>query len=627
MKILKFLKRINNELSIDNYKKEFIQSKKDKLKFEKILHKTTSMGLIIRKKNILKLTPEGRKFLKSELHKDSKLKKNEKESNKKQDIKIDINNAKKDAQLVAKSYNIPIDFPKKCLQEAKLLPDSMENVSLEYDRIDLRNIKTVTIDGVDSKDFDDAISVEKLDNVYKIGVHIADVSYFVPIGSALDREARKRGNSVYLIDTVYPMFPHELSNGICSLNEGVSRFTMTVFTTIDNDGNILESSFHKSVIKSNRRLTYDYAQDLLDGIDYDDDWLLELLNNANDVKNILLKKRIENGSIEFDLNENKIILDRSGNPKDFFVDIRKESHKLIEEFMLLANCEVAKKLSHINGAIYRVHDAPDSDKLDYFMRIAFNRGYRVIKDSNGNIDFISFIESIHGKPDEKLLLTLLLRSMKQAIYDVKNIGHFGLGFEYYTHFTSPIRRYTDLLTHRLLKLVLDGENKLKPSMEKMFVNCADWCSKTERVAVDCERSLEKIKATRFMKDKIGNEYDGIISGVTNFGIFVEIEDRGIEGLIRYSTLKNRYTFYEDELSACSDIDEICYTLGDRIRVVVSNVSVENMFIDFLPVGEVENIKINKKSNKNKKVKKTKSSKKYSKDKKFRQEVKYKRNKK
>ena len=585
------------------------------------------MGLIIRKKNILKLTPEGRKFLKSELHKDSKLKKNEKESNKKQDIKIDINNAKKDAQLVAKSYNIPIDFPKKCLQEAKLLPDSMENVSLEYDRIDLRNIKTVTIDGVDSKDFDDAISVEKLDNVYKIGVHIADVSYFVPIGSALDREARKRGNSVYLIDTVYPMFPHELSNGICSLNEGVSRFTMTVFTTIDNDGNILESSFHKSVIKSNRRLTYDYAQDLLDGIDYDDDWLLELLNNANDVKNILLKKRIENGSIEFDLNENKIILDRSGNPKDFFVDIRKESHKLIEEFMLLANCEVAKKLSHINGAIYRVHDAPDSDKLDYFMRIAFNRGYRVIKDSNGNIDFISFIESIHGKPDEKLLLTLLLRSMKQAIYDVKNIGHFGLGFEYYTHFTSPIRRYTDLLTHRLLKLVLDGENKLKPSMEKMFVNCADWCSKTERVAVDCERSLEKIKATRFMKDKIGNEYDGIISGVTNFGIFVEIEDRGIEGLIRYSTLKNRYTFYEDELSACSDIDEICYTLGDRIRVVVSNVSVENMFIDFLPVGEVENIKINKKSNKNKKVKKTKSSKKYSKDKKFRQEVKYKRNKK
>ncbi len=627
MKILKFLKRINNELSIDNYKKEFIQSKKDKLKFEKILHKTTSMGLIIRKKNILKLTPEGRKFLKSELHKDSKLKKNEKESNKKQDIKIDINNAKKDAQLVAKSYNIPIDFPKKCLQEAKLLPDSMENVSLEYDRIDLRNIKTVTIDGVDSKDFDDAISVEKLDNGYKIGVHIADVSYFVPIGSALDREARKRGNSVYLIDTVYPMFPHELSNGICSLNEGVSRFTMTVFTTIDNDGNILESSFHKSVIKSNRRLTYDYAQDLLDGIDYDDDWLLELLNNANDVKNILLKKRIENGSIEFDLNENKIILDRSGNPKDFFVDIRKESHKLIEEFMLLANCEVAKKLSHINGAIYRVHDAPDSDKLDSFMRIAFNRGYRVIKDSNGNIDFISFIESIHGKPDEKLLLTLLLRSMKQAIYDVKNIGHFGLGFEYYTHFTSPIRRYTDLLTHRLLKLVLDGENKLKPSMEKMFVNCADWCSKTERVAVDCERSLEKIKATRFMKDKIGNEYDGIISGVTNFGIFVEIEDRGIEGLIRYSTLKNRYTFYEDELSACSDIDEICYTLGDRIRVVVSNVSVENMFIDFLPVGEVENIKINKKSNKNKKVKKTKSSKKYSKDKKFRQEVKYKRNKK
>ena len=649
MKVIKLLRRIDKkgQVSIKDYKAEYVENKKDKLRFDKMLHKASSMGLIIKKGDILKLTKEGKYYLdsssnerderqsskKQELKKGSSKKTSKKENStktnviEKPDIKVEINNAKKDAEIVANAYNVPTDFPKKCLKEAKILPDSMENVGLEFDRIDLRDIRTVTIDGADSKDFDDAISVEKLNDGYKIGVHIADVSFFVAEGSALDREARKRGNSVYLIDTVYPMFPHELSNGICSLNEGVSRFTMTVFITIDNKGNIKESTFHKSVIKSSRRLTYDYAQDVLDGIEQDEDWLLELLKNADDIKKILLQKRIDNGSIEFNLNETQIILDKGGNPKDFFIGERKETHKIIEEFMLLANCEVAKILKNIKGAIYRVHDSPDSEKLDTFRRIAFNRGYRLTTDNEGNLDFHSFIESIIGKPDEKLLLTLLLRSMKQAIYDINNIGHFGLGFEYYTHFTSPIRRYTDLLTHRLLKLVLDGENKLKPSMEKMFVNCADWCSKTERVAVDCERSLEKIKATRFMKDKIGNEYDGIISGVTNFGIFVEIEDRGIEGLIRYSTLKNRYTFYEDELSACSDIDEICYTLGDRIRVVVSNVSVENMFIDFLPVGEVENIKINKKSNKNKKVKKTKSSKKYSKDKKFRQEVKYKRNKK
>ncbi|MCZ9891149.1 ribonuclease catalytic domain-containing protein [Brachyspira hyodysenteriae] len=201
----------------------------------------------------------------------------------------------------------------------------MENVELEFDRIDLRDIRTVTIDGADSKDFDDAISIEKLNDGYKLGIHIADVSHFVVMGSALDREARKRGNSVYLIDTVYPMFPHELSNGICSLNEGVSRFTMTVFVTIDNKGDVKESTFHKSVIKSSRRLTYDYAQDVLDGIEQDEDWLVELLKNADDVKKILLQKRIDNGSIEFNLNETQIILDKGGNPKDFFIGERKRN--------------------------------------------------------------------------------------------------------------------------------------------------------------------------------------------------------------------------------------------------------------------------------------------------------------
>lgn len=508
----------------------------------------------------------------------------------KPDIKIDINNPKKDAELIAKAYNIPTEFNKKCLDEAKLLPENLENEPLEFDRIDLRDLKTVTIDGADSKDFDDAISIEKLIDGYKIGVHIADVSHFVDTGSALDREARKRGNSVYLIDKVYPMFPHELSNGICSLNEGVSRFAMTVFINIDFKGNVRESEFYKSVIKSDRRLTYDYAQDILDEIENDEEWLKKLLKEANEVKEILLKKRIENGSIEFNLNETKIILDGDGNPKDFFIAERKETHKIVEELMLLANCEVAKKLKNIKGAIYRVHDFPDKEKLDTFSRIAYNRGYKLIRDAEGNIDFNSFIESIIGKPDEKLLLTLLLRSMKQAVYDTNNIGHFGLGFEYYTHFTSPIRRYTDLLTHRLLKLVLEEELKnLKPSMQKMFNNAAQSCSKTERVAIECERTLNKVKAVRFMKDKVGKEYDGIISGVTKFGIFVEIEERGIEGLIRYATLKSRYRFDEKEQAAYSEAEGKWFTLGDKIRITVYKVNLKELFIDFIPSDEFDNI--------------------------------------
>ena len=610
MKVIKLLKRINKEkeLDISAYKNKYVETKKDKLRFEKMLQKSISMGLVMKKSNILKLTNEGKVYLERELRKSSekvnstseskrdrrnaKNKKDEKSGKKtsipKPEIKVDINNAKKDAEIIAKAYNIPTDFPKKCLEEAQLLPDSMENVELEFDRIDLRNIRTVTIDGADSKDFDDAISIEKLNDGYKLGIHIADVSHFVVMGSALDREARKRGNSVYLINTVYPMFPHELSNGICSLNEGVSRFTMTVFVTIDNKGNVKESTFHKSVIKSSRRLTYDYAQDVLDGIEHDEDWLVELLKNADDVKKILLQKRIENGSIEFNLNETQIILDKGGNPKDFFIGERKETHKIIEELMLIANCEVAKRLKNIKGSIYRVHDSPDMEKLDTFTRIAFNRGYRLTKDADGNLDFHSFIESIMGKPDEKLLLTLLLRSMKQAIYDVNNIGHFGLGFECYTHFTSPIRRYTDLLTHRLLKLSLEGINNLKPTMQQFYTNSAQWCSKTERVAVECERSLAKVKAARFMKDKVGNEYNGIISGITNFGIFVEIEDRGIEGLIRYAVLKSRYRYDENEQAAYSEEDAKWYTLGDKIRIVVYKVDIKELFIDFIPASEFDN---------------------------------------
>lgn len=579
MKIDYLLKQIGREGKSDlrSFKKINATTNKEKTRFDRTLNKAISLGLVIKRNNSLKLTKSAIDYL--------EISTNEKTGKKlgsKPQLKIEINDANKDALIIAKAYNIHTEFPHKCLKEANILPNSMENIELEKDRLDLKSIRAVTIDGADSKDFDDAISVEKLSNGYKLGIHIADVSYFIPVGSYLDREAGKRGNSVYLIDTVYPMFPHEISNGICSLNENVTRFTMTVFVTIDQNGNVLESTFHKSAIKSSRRLTYDYAQEVLDGAEKDEKWLLELLKNANEVKEILLRKRIKNGSIEFNINEVQVILDKNGNPKDFFVTERKESHKIIEELMLLANCEVAKRLSGIKGAIYRVHDKPDEEKLETFVRIAYNRGYSVTKDKYGNIDFHSFIKSIEGKADQKLLLTLLLRSMKQAIYAVDNIGHFGLGFKYYTHFTSPIRRYTDLLTHRLLKMSLSGINEFKPSMHKIYTNSAAWCSKTERIAIDAERDLDKVKAARFMKDKVGNEYSGIISGVTKFGFFVEIMERGIEGLVRYADLKEHYYYDEKEHSAHTGKDEKRYTLGDKILIKVLRVNVEDLFIDFLP---------------------------------------------
>ena len=532
--------------------------------------------------NLLKITKEGREYI-------NKLEGKEIAPKIIQNKKISVNpqNAKLDSKIIAEAYNIKSDFSEELL---KIANEINNNAIFDCkDRIDLREIKTITIDGETSKDLDDAISVEKIEDNYKVYVHISDVSHFIDIDSPLDLEAKSRGNSSYLIDKVYNMFPEILSNNIMSLNENEERFALTLIFIIDKEGNILESNILKSLIKSDRRLTYDYAQDILDKIEEDEEWLKKLLTEANEIKEILLKKRIENGSIEFNLNETKIILDGDGNPKDFFIAERKETHKIIEELMLLANCEVAKKLKNIKGAIYRIHDSPDKEKLDTFNRIAYNRGYKLVKDNEGNFDFQSFMENITGKADEKLLLTLLLRSMKQAVYDINNIGHFGLGFQYYTHFTSPIRRYTDLLTHRLLKLILEEDIKtLKPSMQKMFNNAALSCSKTERVAIECERALNKVKSVRFMKDKVGNEYNGIISGITKFGIFVEIEERGIEGLIRYAILKSHYRFDEKEQAAYSEANGKWFTLGDKIRIMVYKVNLKELFIDFIPSDEFDN---------------------------------------
>ncbi len=501
---------------------------------------------------------------------------------KKDNIFIKVDDASYDATYLALKYKLPYQFSKKVLLEADEYLSDMENVDLEPDRIALFDKDIVTIDGEDAKDFDDAINIDKTEKGYNIGVHIADVSHFVSKGSMLDKSALERGNSVYLIDTVIPMFPEKLSNGLCSLNENVVRFTLSAFISIDFKGNVIDSSFSKTAIRSKKRLTYNYAQDVIDHkVDDVEEWLVTLLKTADEAKEILLKKRVEDGSLNFELDEKAIIVDKKSEPTIFKTVQRKETHRIVEEFMLLANRVVAKYLSGNTTAIYRVHENPDDEKLQNFARVAYNRGYHLKKDKHGVFDFNSLFEEIKGKDDEKLLITLLLRCMKQAIYDTNNIGHFGLSFTHYTHFTSPIRRYTDLETHRILKRLLSGGKSLSTADVARISKMSVHCSETERAAISAERELAKIKAARYLKNHIGEIYDGIISGVTSFGIFVEINNMGIEGLIRYQDITNsHYTYYEEEQYALSKDKKHSFTLGDKIKIVVYKINIERLFIDF-----------------------------------------------
>ncbi|MBI4977169.1 MAG: ribonuclease R [Spirochaetes bacterium] len=494
-------------------------------------------------------------------------------------------NAKDDVAYIISKHQLPRFFSKKVEPELKGIPAEVPE-SAFAGREDIREWDVVTIDGEDAKDFDDAINVAKTDGGYTVGVHIADVGHFIPEGSALDREAAKRANSFYLIDTVIPMFPFAVSNGICSLNPNVPRLTMSVIMDLATDGTVRNYRFANTVIRSKARLTYNYAQDVIDGKAAGDDWLKKLLHDANELMAVLRAKRVSTGSIDFDFDERKIVLDERGEPVTIGPKKRLDTHRIVEELMLLANRVVAEYLSKHTESLYRVHGLPDEDKLANFERIAFNRGYKLTHDAKTNdIDFAPFMESIKGKPDEKLLLTLLLRSMKQAYYDTDNIGHYGLGFEFYTHFTSPIRRYSDLVVHRLLKKIMRGAKDIGAGAFQQLKAVAEHCSKQERIAVEAERDIAKIKGARFLKDKVGLEYDAIITGVTSFGVFVEISEYSVEGLVRFADLaQDSYTFNEDDHSLTGRGGNM-YMLGDRVRIMVHRVNVERMFVDLIMLGK------------------------------------------
>lgn len=511
-----------------------------------------------------------------------------------------------DILTIIKKYKLPEKFPPKVQNFASKIPNEIKKEEYEK-REDLREVKMVTIDGEDAKDLDDAVSIKKLDNGnYLLGVHIADVSHYVRERNPLDKEALKRATSVYLIDRVIPMLPRELSNGICSLNPKVDRLAMTCFMEINDSGKVVDYRITKSIIKTNERMTYTDVTKILRDKDenlierYKD--VYEDFKSMEELCNILYKKRIHRGAIDFDFEECKIILDNTGKPVEIKPYERAIANRIIEEFMLVCNETIAEHMYWTNlPFVYRVHEDPDEEKLQRFRAFAYNLGYFVknTKEIHPKA-FQHVVEEVRGKKEETVVNTLLLRSLKQARYSPECIGHFGLAAKYYCHFTSPIRRYPDLIIHRIIKESLDGaveENRTK-QLKRDVEYASTQSSEMERVAQDAEREVDDLKKAEYMSERIGEEYNGIISSVTNFGMFVELPNT-VEGLIHISTLADDYYIFDEE-HLCL-IGERCknqYRLGDEVRIKVSKVDLDahEVYFDLVKVNNEEDDKEDHKEN-------------------------------
>lgn len=496
-----------------------------------------------------------------------------------------------DMLTLIKDCNLPLSFPEEVEEELTGLPDKMEKRELER-REDFRSVNCFTIDPTDAKDHDDAVSLEiKPNGNYLLGVHIADVSFFVQENSALDREALKRGTSVYLVDRVIPMLPEKLSNDICSLKPHVTRLTYSVIMEIDSDGNRLDYQIKESVIRSKAKLNYDEVQKFFDSGDAGKSikGLEDDLAHMLALSRKLLERRLERGSLDFDLPEAHVVLGKDGKVQDILETVRLESHRLIEEFMLLANRTVAEHVSRLSVPfLYRVHEEPDEEKLEAFSDFVSTLGYSFSVSGKIRPKKIQiFLKSVEGKPEEKLINEVLLRALKRACYQPRNVGHFGLAFSHYTHFTSPIRRYPDLLVHRMLKELQAGgytfqrQNQLLRRLPRI----GEITSEKERLADEAERVSIKIKQIEFMQDKLGEEYDGLISGVVPFGFFVRLDNIFAEGLVRVSSLSDDYYILDERRKRwVGRRTKKTYKLGDRVRVQVVRVDKDQKEIDFVPAG-------------------------------------------
>lgn len=496
-----------------------------------------------------------------------------------------------DILSIIRKHGLPEAFPDEVMDEATAAPDKISPEELKGRR-DLRGKRIVTIDGEDAKDLDDAVNVERLPNGnYVLGVHIADVSYYVRESSALDQEAYNRGCSVYLVDRVIPMLPHRLSNGICSLNPQVDRLTMSCEMEFDPQMNVVRHDIFTSVIKTSERMTYKNVRLLLAGEAEPDivekyAYLLDDFRLMEELAMKLRSKRMNRGAIDFDFIESKILVDEDGKPTDIVKRDRTIAEIIIEEFMLAANETVAEHFYWLKVPfLYRVHEDPDAEKLQHFMEFITNFGY-VVRGKGNTVHpraLQTLLEEIRGKKEETVISTVMLRSMKKAMYDSQSLGHYGLAAEYYSHFTSPIRRYPDLIIHRVIREVLESGVLSEARHEYLasrMDDIAKQSSDRERVAVDAERETEALKKAEFMLDKVGEEFDGIISSVTSFGVFVEL-DNTVEGLIRLSDLTDDYYhFHEAQHALIGERTSRIYRLGDEVKVRVARVNMDERTIDF-----------------------------------------------
>ncbi len=494
-----------------------------------------------------------------------------------------------DISSVVKGFGLPLKFDKHVEQEAlKIQTDEIEK-SLGNKRLDLRNWITITIDPEDAKDFDDAVSLTRLENGnYQLGVHIADVSHFVQQGSPIDQEGLERGTSIYLVDRVIPMLPEHLSNELCSLQPNRQRLTFSCIMELTRDGNVVNYHLQPSVIISKRRFNYEKVQEIIDDKNSADEHS-ELLKEMHSLSRTLRKNRFANGSIDFDTPEVRFNLDERGKPVEIIPVKRLQSMEMIEEFMLLANQTVTihvQKKQH-NGKpypfIYRVHEKPDKEKIQNFDAFLKALGYKIqVKKNLSPGDFQEILRHIEGSKDEILVKEVALRTMMKATYSEKNVGHFGLAFEYYTHFTSPIRRYPDLMVHRLLKeYELPVSRGREKELEKSLKKICKISSERERLALEAERESVKVKQVEWIEQHQGEEFEGLISGVTSYGLFVEITPQLIEGLVHIDNMADDYYIYEEKTYSMigKDTGKI-YRLGDEVKVKVAKVNREHNAVDF-----------------------------------------------
>lgn len=502
-----------------------------------------------------------------------------------------IDQAGVDMLSLVKEYGLPYDFPVEVVKEAKKIKQEIDEKDIA-NRKDLRNQEIFTIDGEDAKDLDDAVNVQKLDNGnYILGVHIADVSYYVKEGSLLDKEALVRGTSVYMLNRVIPMLPTELSNGICSLNAGVDRFAISCVMEIDQKGKVVSSDVFKSVIRVTERMSYTNVQKILDNSDkkvvkrYEK--YISHFKLMEELAHILKDRRSKDGSLNLDLPETKVILDERG----FAIDITKYemyfANEIIEQFMLTANETIAEKFYWLEAPfIYRVHENPDIDKVKELNKFLFNMGYRV-KCNNEEVHptaFAHVLNEAKGKPEERVISNLILRTLKVARYESENKGHFGIASKYYCHFTSPIRRYPDLFIHRIISrylkqsYILSEEEKEKYSTQA--TKYAEISSECEKIAQKVERESVDIKIAEYMEGHIGEEYDGIISSITSFGVFVEL-DNTAQGLVRFDKLGDEYFIYDENMKTLQgEKTKTMYHIGDKMRVRVIRADKLSRQIDF-----------------------------------------------